>query len=136
MTSQAPLLVRAAYLAMQVTTWFVIVPLTFLSLLSGIISSLGTKWGLFRYYWILLKLLITVFATAVLLMHTQPIDLLAGAAARTAGLGADLQGEQRLMVTASAAALAVLLVLVVLSMYKPQGMTPYGARRLLGLPKP
>lgn len=129
MTSQDAQLVRAAYLAMELTTWFVIVPLAFVSLLSGVVSSLGTKWGLFRYYWVLLKLLITIFTTIVLLVHTQPIGLLAGVAAKTTVFSADLQSRQLLMVTASSAALVVLIVLTVLSYYKPRGMTRYGWRK-------
>src|SRR5262245_15129203 len=66
MTSPDAHLGRAAYLAMEVITRFVIVPLAIVSLLSGIVSSLGTKWGLFRYYWVLVKLVITVFATLIL----------------------------------------------------------------------
>ncbi|MBT9470777.1 MAG: hypothetical protein IV099_06290 [Phenylobacterium sp.] len=129
MTSQAPQLVRAAYLAMSVTTWFVIVPLAIVSLLSGVVASLGTRWGLFRYYWVLLKLLLTSFSIVILWVHTQPIDLLAGVAARTTAFSADFHGQQLLLVTASGAAMVVLLVLTVLSIYKPQGMTPYGARK-------
>src|SRR5207253_2732105 len=115
LTSRDAQLVRAAYLAMELTTWFVIVPLAFVSLLTGVVSSLGTKWGLFRYYWVLLKLLITIFATIVLLVHTQPIDLLAGVAAKTTVFSAYLQSRQILMVVASGATLVVLIVLTVLS---------------------
>src|SRR5437660_415292 len=104
MASQDRDLVRAAYLVMGLTNWFVIVPLAFVSLLTGVVSSLGTRWGLFRYYWVLMKLLITIFATIVLLVHTQPIDLLAGVAAKTAVFSADLQSRQLLMVVASSAA--------------------------------
>ena len=129
MTSQNPELVRAAYLVMGVITWGVIVPLGLVSLLTGVISSLFTRWGLFRYYWVLLKLVITVLATFILLVHTQPIDLLASTAAKTAVLGPELYGAKREMVIASAAALGVLLVLTVLSVYKPRGMTPYGQRK-------
>jgi len=129
MTSQDAQLVRAAYLAMELTTWFVIVPLAFVSLLSGVVSSLGTNWGLFRYYWVLLKLLITIFATIVLLVHIQPIELLAGVAAKMTVFSADLQSRQLLMVIASGAALVVLIVLTVLSVYKPRGMTRYGQRK-------
>jgi hypothetical protein len=50
LTSQDAQLVRAAYLAMELTTWFVIVPLAFASLLTGLVQALGTKWGLFRHY--------------------------------------------------------------------------------------
>lgn len=129
LTSQDAQLARAAYLAMEVTTRFVIVPLAFASLLSGVVSSLGTKWGLFRYYWVLLKLLITLLATFVLLVHTQPIELLAGVAARSGALGADLEGPRLQMVVASGGALVVGLVLTALSVYKPRGMTRYGQRR-------
>ena len=129
LTSQDVKYVRAAYLAMELTTWLVIVPLALASLLTGVVSSLGTKWGLFRYYWVLLKLVITILATLILLVHTQPIELLAGVAAKTTALGAYLQSRQLLMVVASSATLVVLIVLTVLSVYKPQGMTPYGWRK-------
>ncbi len=129
MMSQDPEVVRAAYLVLGVTTWWVIVPLALLGLVTGIISSLFTKWGLFRYYWVLIKLVITVVATFGLLEHTKAVNLLGGVAARTAMLGSNLAGAQRGMVTDSAAALVVLLVLTVLSMYKPRGLTPYGQRK-------
>jgi hypothetical protein len=127
--SQDAQMVRAAYLAMEVTTWTVIVPLAFVSLLSGVVSSLGTNWGLFRYYWVLVKLLITIFATIALLIHTQPIEFLAAAAAKPTAFSADLQSQQLHMLIASSAALVALIVLTVLSLYKPQGMTRYGWRK-------
>ena len=129
MTSPDTQLARAAYLSMELTTRYVIVPLAFVSLLSGIVSSLGTKWGLFRYYWVLLKLLITVLATLVLVVHLQPIERLASVAATTAVTGAALRDAQLNMVVASAAALLVLFTLTALSIYNPRGITPYGQRR-------
>jgi len=106
MTSPDRELVRAAYLVMSVTTWFVIIPLALVGLLTGVVSSLFTRWGLFRYYWVLLKLVITVLATLILLVHTRPIDLLATASAKTAVVGAGLHGAQLEMVIASGAACA------------------------------
>lgn len=44
-------IVRAVYLAMDLTARFVIVPLCLASLLTGLVSSLGTSWGLFQHYW-------------------------------------------------------------------------------------
>lgn len=122
-------LVRAAYLAMALTTWWVIVPMAFLALLSGTVASLGTRWGLFRYYWVLLKLLITLFAIVILLVHTKPIDFLADVAGKTTVLGVDLQDPQRLLAFASGTTLLVLFVLTALSVYKPRGLTPYGWRK-------
>lgn len=129
MINQDPQLVRAGYLAMQLTGWFVIVPFAALSLASGVISSLSTKWGLFRYYWVLLKLVITIGATFLLLVHTQAIDLLAGIAARTTVLDAYPYGMQLKMVVTSGATVVVLIMLTGLALYKPRGMTPYGQRK-------
>jgi hypothetical protein len=67
-------IVRATYLAMELTAWFVIVPLSFASPLTGIVQSLGTTWGLFRHYWVLIKFLMTIPCTVVLLLHMQPIS--------------------------------------------------------------
>lgn len=50
MTSQDGQLVRGAYLAMESIGWFVLVPLSLASLLTGLVQSLGTRWGLFRHY--------------------------------------------------------------------------------------
>lgn len=130
-TSQDAQTVRSADLAMDLTAWFIIVPFCFTSLLTGLVSSLGTPWGLFRHYWVLVKLLITIPATLVLLVHMQPISLLAAVASKTtlALSGSDLHGLRTLLVTAAGAGLLVLLVLTTLSIYRPRGLTPYGWRR-------
>jgi hypothetical protein len=128
LTSQDAQMVRAAYLAMELTAWFVIVPLSFASLLIGIVQSLGTTWGLFRHYWVLVKLLLTVLATIVLLLQMETISRLAGLAAETTLSSADL-GLQLRLVAHAGGGLLVLLVPAVLSVYKPWGMTRYGARK-------
>ena len=116
---------RAAYLGMSLITWFVIIPLAFGSLLSEIVSSVGTSWGLFRHYWVVAKLLISVLATTVLLVHVRPIDQLA-AASITNRFTADQHDVRTLMVIASCAASTALIVLTALSVYKPRGVIFYG----------
>ena len=129
LTSEDAQMVRAAYLAVELITWFVIVPLAFASLLTGLVSSLGTTWGLFRHYWVLMKLLLTILATLVLLLHTRPIGILAGVAAETILSSADLRGLRIQLVADAGAALLVLLVNTTLGVYKPRGMTRYGRRQ-------
>lgn len=129
LTSRDAQLVRSAYLAMELITRFVIVPLSFAPLITGPVLSLGTPWGLFRHYWILVKLLITVLSTIILLVHIRPIIDLAAAAAEAALFGADLHRMQVQMVVASGAALLALLAATALAVYKPRGMTPYGWRK-------
>lgn len=51
-------MVRAAALAMGLTAWFVILPLSLAALTTGLVQALGTAWGSFRHYWILFKLLL------------------------------------------------------------------------------
>jgi hypothetical protein len=120
---------RAAYLAMELTPRFVIVPLALASLLTGLIQSLGTPWGLFRHYWVLVKLLLTVFATIVLLVKMELIGYAARLAAEATLSRADLRAAGIQLVVHSAGGLLVLLVAAVLSVYKPPGMTRYGWRK-------
>ena len=128
LTSRDIILARGAYLAMAVTAWEVIAPLAFVSLVTGVVSSVGTSWGLFRHYWIVFKLLLTTFSTAILMIHMRPIDALAREAAHAGGVSDALQGAQRLMVIASSLAIVALVVVTALSLYKPRGVTPFGAR--------
>jgi hypothetical protein len=126
LTSQDTQTVRGAYLVMEPTAWLVLVPLAFTSLLTGLVVSLGTTWGLLRHYWVIVKLLITVVATIVLLIYTQTLSYLAGAAAESGDLGAVRSSSP---VIHTGLALLLLLVAVTLSVFKPRGVTPYGWRK-------
>jgi hypothetical protein len=119
-------MVRAAYMTMQLIARFVVVPLTFASLLTGLIQSLGTPWGLFGHYWVLIKLLLTVFAALILLLKMELINYAARLATETALSHADLREAGIQLVVHAAGGLLVLLVPVILSVYKPQGLTRYG----------
>ncbi|MGC9539595.1 hypothetical protein [Streptomyces sp. UG1] len=120
--------VRGAYLAMQVTGWYVIVPLALASLLTGTVQSLGTTWGLLRHYWVLVKLALTVLATFLLLVHMQVVDHVADTAAQMDLSGSQLDGMRMQLVFDAAAGVAVLLTATALSIYKPRGVTRYGWR--------
>lgn len=127
LTSRDAQVVRAAYLAMELTVWLVIVPLALASLLTGLVSSLGTPWGLFRHYWVLFKFLINVFATTILLLYTRSIGYFAGVAASSRTDLGELRNPTH--VVHASAALLLLLVATVLAVYKPRGVTPYGWRK-------
>jgi hypothetical protein len=128
LTSHDAQMVRADYLVMESITWFIIVPLCLASVMTGLVSSLGTAFGLFRHYWVLIKLLMTVPATIVLFVHMRPIGLVTNIAAERALSNADL-GLQIQMLAAAAGALLVLLVATAVSVYKPRGLTRYGWRK-------
>jgi hypothetical protein len=122
---------RGAYLAMEVTAWFVILPLSLGAFVTGIVQSLGTAWGLIRHYWVVVKLAITVVATVILLLHMQPIGRMAGAAANGTLSPGDLRPVRIQLVADAGLALIALIVVTALGVYKPRGMTPYGYRRQL-----
>ena len=66
--------VRGAWIAMELTGWYVIVPLAAIALLTGVVISLGTPWGLVRHYWVLISLALTVLATVILLVHMPSVS--------------------------------------------------------------
>jgi hypothetical protein len=129
-TSRDADVVRSVYLAMNLVGDSVIVPLGIASLLTGLIQSLGTPWGLFRYYWVTAKFALTIGATSLLLLHQ--FTAVAGAARRAAGAAAGTLPEMghlgTQLVGDAALAVGVLLVNTLLSIYKPWGKTSYGQR--------
>ncbi|MFN2417932.1 MAG: DUF2269 domain-containing protein [Candidatus Limnocylindria bacterium] len=127
-TSHDPQLVRSAWIAMGLIALWAIVPLAITALLTGLVMALGTKWGLFRHWWVLISFVLTVVATVVLLSETRVISDGAAIAADPS-----TSAEQLLALPStlphSVGGLVVLLVIQVLNVHKPQGMTRYGWRK-------
>lgn len=119
---------RAAYLGMDLIARSVIVPLAIAALLTGIAISVGTKWGLLRYWWVVISLLLTLLATVVLLVETRVIGRLAAVAADPTVSTDELRAVGNTLLH-SVGGTAILIVILVLNVYKPQGMTPYGWRK-------
>jgi hypothetical protein len=126
--SRDPQTVRAAWIGMDLIVSRAILPLALASLVTGLIMALGTKWGLIRYWWVLISFLLTVVATLVLLSETRVIAAMAATA-----VDPGTSAEQLLALPGtlphSVGGLLVLLVVQVLNMYKPQGLTRYGWRK-------
>ena len=134
-----PQAILAAWIAMELTGWYVIVPLAGVSLVTGLIMSLATPWGLFRHYWVLISFALTVFSTAILLLHMPTVSATTSAlrAAGGAGLAAGAVqtgqgghgGPPGGDLFHPGVGLLVLLFITVLNVYKPRGLTPYGWRK-------
>ncbi len=58
-----------AYLSMNLISRFVIIPMSLAALATGLLQALGTPWGLFRYYWIVVKFGLAIFASFALIVH-------------------------------------------------------------------
>lgn len=118
--------VRACYIGMEIIAWFVIVPFCFASLLTGLIQALGTHWGLFKHWWILVKLVLTVIATLILILHMQPISYLAHVATQKISASDELKSLRVRIIADAAAAILVLVAITTVSVYKPWGRIQFG----------
>jgi hypothetical protein len=126
--SEDPQGVRVAWIAMDLIASRMIVPLALAALVTGLVMALGTRWGLFRHWWVLISFMLTVAATVVLLLEVGVINGMAAVAADPL-----VSGEELLALPStlphSVGGLLVLLTVQMLNVYKPQGLTPYGWRK-------
>jgi len=130
LTSHDAEVVRGAYLSMDLISRFIVIPMCFAAVATGLFQALGTPWGLFRYYWILVKFGLAIFATIALLIHQFAV--MAVAAKRVSGSAAETLFSQDFgplkteLVRAPSLAILLLLVVTTLGVYKPWGLTRYG----------
>lgn len=130
--SEQPPTIRSSWIAMELIGWVVIVPLGCLAFLTGLVMSLGTRWGLIRHYWVMIAMVLTSVALAVLMLHMPSVSATT-AMARTGDdqavlhLGGDIAHP--------ALGLLVLVVVAVLNLYKPRGLTRYGRRQRVRAPQ-
>jgi hypothetical protein len=120
--------VRTAYVAMAEIAMSVILPLAVASVITGIAISLATSWGLYRHYWVVISLFLTVFAAVVLVRETRVIAEHAEIASDPARDAAEILALPSTLPHSLGGAV-VLLVVLVLNVSKPRGLTRYGRRK-------
>jgi hypothetical protein len=130
-----PEVLRAAYVAMGIFGGIFLVPVSMGTLVTGVLLSVGTPWGLIRHYWVLVKFVLTValVASGILVLNRS----LQEAAVRVSEVplstltSADV-GVLRFQIIASVSvALLLLVTATTLSVYKPWGRTWFGRRKAL-----
>ncbi len=122
-TGGTPEAVRGAWTAMDVIGWWVLVPLSVATLVTGIAGTLGTGWGLGTHVWVRAKLALTVVATAVLVAHMPSVSVQArGIPPATAGHHGGPWSE----ILHATGGLAVLGAATAISFMKPWGKTGTG----------
>ena len=130
-TTEDPAAIRSAWISLEFLGWVVIVPLATTAFISGVVMALGTKWGLFRHYWVVISLVGTALSTVVLVLHMPTVSATVKVArsadrATLESLGGDLLHP--------GLGLLVLLFVHGLNIYKPKGLTKYGWRMQQGNP--
>ena len=134
--------ILSAWIAMELTGWYVIVPLAIASFVTGLVMSLATPWGLFRHYWVVISLALTLLSVVVLLLHMPSVTAITDSlrAAGTGGIAAVVapaehsgrgggRGARGGDLFHPSVGLVVLLIVTALNVYKPRGLTPYGWRK-------
>lgn len=121
--SDSPDMAAAAYRAMKIFGDWLVLPVALLSLVSGLVLSLGTPWGLARYRWVVIKFWLTLLTLLLSVFALRPgiNHLAAEAVACTPAPGFPL-------VVAPAVATATYFFLTALSVLKPWGPTKRGRR--------
>jgi hypothetical protein len=131
-TTRAPGVSDALYVSMNVLNG-AFPPLAISTIVSGVVLSLGTRWGLLQHYWVATKLALTVgvIATAVQLgdrLARQSIAAPAGPAVdAVTTLGS--ASAPTLLLSLSVAHLFMLGAATAISVYKPWGKTWFGRRK-------
>ncbi|WP_205669277.1 hypothetical protein [Amycolatopsis suaedae] len=115
-TGADPELVRSAYVTAGLLGSVFYLPLSLLAVVSGLALSLGTKWGLLRYPWIVVKLVISL---ALLIGGNLSVVPKFAAIGEAAARGQLPGTEALIFVNAMAAGITLLLVATVLSVFKP-----------------
>ena len=121
--SARPSTVRAVWIGMDLIGWWVLVPLGGLAWSTGIVLSLVTRWGLLRHYWVVIALALTTFALTVMVLHLPSVTASAATAVQADDAAVIRMGGD---VLHPGAGLVVLVVVTVLNLYKPRGLTTYG----------
>jgi hypothetical protein len=111
-----PQTVRAAWIGMELSGWFVIVPLGCLALLTGAGHVVGNALGLFKHYWVVIAFVLTTLSLAVLLLHMPSVSTLARLARTADDAAASRLGGD---VLHPALGLLVLIVMTVLNVHNP-----------------
>jgi len=124
LTTDDPMTLRAVYLTMSVLVDAVVIPAGLLALTTGVVLSLGTKWGLVRYRWVLVKLVITLVT-----MTLTYYGLRAGVETAAAEVRAAAQAPSEArggLLFAPIVSLTCYVFMTVISFFKPWGRTRWG----------
>jgi len=136
LTTGEPALLRTSYAAMGLLGATILVPTAVAALVTGVVLSLGTRWGLVRHWWVTAKLAITAVMVAGSTFGLNPT--LQEAAHQAAALtgeavtSADLGGLRFEVAFLPVLALVLLIAATALSTYKPWGLTALGRRAARG----
>jgi hypothetical protein len=132
-TTNDAALVLSAFNAIGMIVPIAVPPLSLSILATGIILGLGTRWGLVRYWWVLLKLLLSLVMTVLVFVSLVPaVSSMAVLTATTVSADtarASLGVLPTMLLFPPIVSFLMLGVAVILSIFKPWQRTPWSSER-------
>jgi hypothetical protein len=130
-TSGDPMLRAACYRAIGTFAVWLLLPLGLLSLTTGLLLGIGSKYGLLRYWWVATKLVINLVLLVLVLVALRPVVAHAAAASQHVDptLGSRLGAAPRNLLFPPIVSICALCFATYLGVFKPWGRTPRGAAR-------
>jgi hypothetical protein len=116
--------VEAGVRAMLLFTDWLLLPVAFLTLLSGLVLSLGTPWGLARHRWVVTKFWLTLATTAATAFALRPG---VSAAVKAVAAGGPLPDAGDVLF-GPVVSLSAYVFMTAISVLKPWGPTRRGRR--------
>lgn len=121
--ASAPSTKALAFQGLQLFAIWPVLAAGVLSLLSGVLLGIGSKYGLVKYWWVAVKLVLNLLLSGLVLVALRPVvDGAAKYGARLAD-GAAVGGAPSDLLYPSIVSPAALLFAVYLSYFKPWGRT-------------
>ena len=122
LTGDATGAASAAASMAAVATWPLVVA-GLVTLASGVLLGLGTKYGLLRYRWVLVKLVVNVVLVTLVVLVLWPAMMTAGEAGRSALADGTAPAVTATLVFPPVVSSTALVVAMTLSVFKPWGRT-------------
>lgn len=128
-TTTNPALVVSGFNAIGIIVPVAVPPLSLLILLTGILQGLGTPWGLVRYWWVLVKLILSLMMTVLVFVSLLPgireMIVLADTTVSADALRASLGSLPNTLMFPPIVSFLMLGTAAILSIFKPWGRTPW-----------
>ncbi|MEV0929929.1 DUF2269 domain-containing protein [Streptomyces phaeochromogenes] len=123
-TTGAAVTVDASVRAMKLFADWLLLPVAFLTLVSGLVLSLGTPWGLARHRWVYIKFWLTLATITATVFALRPG---VGSAVTAVSAGGPLPDAGDVLF-GPIVSLSAYLFMTVISVLKPWGLTRRGRR--------
>jgi hypothetical protein len=128
-TTDDPALVVSGFTAIRMIVPIAVPPLSLGILVTGLILGLGTRWGLVRYWWVLIKLLLSLVMTVLVFVSLVPavnsIAVLSTTATSADAVRASLGALPTQLMFPPIVSFLMLGVAAILSIFKPWRRTPW-----------